>query len=115
MIDTEGMLKKIKVRLGISPETTEHDEVLRLMLEDAVMMIRIFCNRDVFPVQLEYVARQIVVNAFYKENGDNVASIKRGDTQITYTDTISNDDMRSEEHTSELQSPNSNAYDVFGF
>ena len=37
MIDTEGMLKKIKVRLGISPETTEHDEVLRLMLEDAVM------------------------------------------------------------------------------
>lgn len=96
MIDTDGMLKKIKVRLGISPETTEHDEVLRLMLEDAVMMIRIFCNRDVFPVQLEYVARQIVVNAFYKENGDNVASIKRGDTQITYTETISKDDLTQE-------------------
>lgn len=75
---------------------TEHDEVLRLMLEDAVIMIRIFCNRDIFPVQLEYVARQIVVNAFYKENGDNVASIKRGDTQITYTETISKDDMTQE-------------------
>ena len=88
MIDTEGMLAKVKVRLGIRPEMTEHDEVLRLMLEDAVVMIKIFCNRDVFPMQLEYVARQIVVNAFYKENGDNVASIKRGDTQITYNETI---------------------------
>lgn len=96
MTDTEGMLKKVKVRLGISPEMTEHDEVLRLMLEDAVNMIRIFCNRNIFPVQLEYVARQIVVNAFYRENDDNVASIKRGDTQITYSETISKDDMTQE-------------------
>ncbi len=96
MIDTEEMLKKVKVRLGLGTEMTEHDEVLRLMLEDAVNMIRIFCNRDVFPVQLEYVARQLVVNAFYKENGDNVSSIKRGDTQITYSETISKDDMTQE-------------------
>lgn len=96
MIDKEEMLKKVKVRLGISPEMTEHDGVLLLMLEDAVIMIRIFCNRDVFPVQLEYVARQVVINAFYKENGENVASIKRGDTQITYTETISRDDMTQE-------------------
>ena len=46
MIDMDAMLKKVKVRLGISPEMTEHDEVLRLMLEDAVIMIRIFCNRE---------------------------------------------------------------------
>lgn len=96
MIDKEEMLKKVKVRLGISLEMAEHDEVLRLMLEDAVIMIRIFCNRDVFPVQLEYVARQVVINAVYKENGENVASIKRGDTQITYTETISRDDMTQE-------------------
>ncbi|MCX4273956.1 MAG: phage head-tail connector protein [Acetatifactor sp.] len=96
MIDMDGMLKKVKIRIGIRPEETGHDEVLLLMLEDAVTMIRIFCNRDVFPVQLEYVARQMVVNAFYKENGENVASIKRGDTQITYTETISRDDMTQE-------------------
>lgn len=96
MIDKDEMLKKIKIRLGIKTEETEHDEVLRLMLDDAVMVIRIFCNRDVFPIQLEYVARQMVVNAFYKENGENVSSIKRGDTQITYTETISRDDMTQE-------------------
>lgn len=96
MIDKEEMLKKIKLRIGISLEETGHDEVLRLMLEDAIIVIRIFCNRDVFPIRLEYVARQMVVNAFYKENGENVASIKRGDTQITYTETISRDDMTQE-------------------
>lgn len=96
MINKEEMLKKIKLRLGLTEEETEHDAVLRLMLDDAVMVISIFCNRDVFPIQLEYVARQMVVNAFYKENEDNVASIKRGDTQITYTSTISRDDLTQE-------------------
>lgn len=96
MIDKDEMLGKIKLRLGLTEEETEHDKVLRLMLDDAVMVIRIFCNRDVFPVQLEYVARQMVVNAFYRENEDNVASIKRGDTQITYTTTINRDDLTQE-------------------
>lgn len=96
MIDKEEMLRKIKLRLGLKEEDTEHDEVLRLMLEDAVMGIMVFCNRDVFPIQLEYVARQMVINAFYKENGENVSSIKRGDTQITYTETISREDMTQE-------------------
>lgn len=96
MIDKEEMLGKIKLRLGIGREETEHDDVLRLMLDDAVMVIKIFCNRDIFPVQLEYVARQMVVNAFYKENGENVSSIKRGDTQITYTETISREDLTQE-------------------
>lgn len=96
MINKEEMLKKIKLRIGLLEEETEHDEVLRLMLDDAVMVISIFCNRDVFPIQIEYVARQMVVNAFYKENRDNVSSIKRGDTQITYTETISRDDLTQE-------------------
>ncbi len=96
MINKEEMLRKIKLRLGLKEEDTEHDAVLRLMLEDAVMVITVFCNRDVFPIQLEYVARQMVVNAFYKENGENVSSIRRGDTQITYTETISREDMTQE-------------------
>ena len=97
MINKEEMLNKVKLRLGIDKDEVEHDEVLHLMLEDAIMVIKIFCNRDVFPDQLEYVARQMVINAFYKENGENVASIKRGDTQITYTETINRDDL-SQEH-----------------
>lgn len=96
-MNQEEMLKKIKLRLGLSEKEGEYDDVLSLMLEDAIMEIKIFCNRDVFPMQLEYVARQMVVNAFYKENGENVASIRRGDMQITYSETISREDL-SQEH-----------------
>ena len=93
--DLDGMVSKVKIRIGV--DGVENDPVLRLMLEDAVMAITLFCNRQVFPWQLEYIARQMVVNAFERENGDNVAAIKRGDTQITYNNTITQDDMTQEE------------------
>lgn len=95
MPDTAPMLEKVKIRLGIGGG--ESDPVLTQMLEDAVMSITLFCNRKVFPYQLEYIARQMVVNAFYKENGEHVASIKRGDTQITYAETITEDSMSQEQ------------------
>lgn len=47
-IDWEEMLKKVKLRIGVAGE--ENDPVLRLMLEDAVTAVTLFCNRDVFPV-----------------------------------------------------------------
>lgn len=95
MADIEDMLVKVKIRIGV--EGDENDPVLRLMLSDAVMTITLFCNRQVFPWQLEYVARQMVCRAYEKENGDNVASIKRGDTQINYGSTITQDDLTQEE------------------
>lgn len=94
-IDWEEMLKKVKLRIGVAGE--ENDPVLRLMLEDAVTAVTLFCNRDVFPWQLEYVVRHMVERAFERDNGDNVAAIKRGDTQITYGTAISQDDMSQEE------------------
>ena len=75
----------------------ENDPVLRLMLEDAVTAVTLFCNRDVFPWQLEYVVRHMAERAFERDNGDNVAAIKRGDTQITYGTALSQDDMSQEE------------------
>ena len=90
-IDWEEMLKKVKLRIGVAGE--ENDPVLRLMLEDAVTAVTLFCNRDVFPWQLEYVVRHMVERAFERDNGDNVAAIKRGDTQITYGTAISQDDI----------------------
>lgn len=93
--DIEKMLEKVKLRLGLDGE--ENDPVLRLMLEDAMQAITLFCNRTVFPWQLEYVARQMVVGTYDRDNGDNVAAIKRGDTQITYANTITQDDMTQEQ------------------
>lgn len=95
MVDLEEMLAKVKLRLGLDGET--QDPVLRLMLSDAVDAVTIFCNRQVCPWQLEYVIRQMVVNAYYRDNGDSVASIKRGDTQINYNTTISARDMTEEQ------------------
>ena len=95
--DLLQMLEKVKARIGIPADETANDAVLIQMLEDAVMSITLFCNRQVFPYQLEYIARQMVVNAFYKENGEHVASIKRGDTQITYAETITEDSMSQEQ------------------
>lgn len=95
MPDLNSILEKVKLRLEI--RNTENDVILLQMLEDAVMAITLFCNRKVFPYQLEYIARQMVVNAFYKENGDHVTAIKRGDTQITYATVITEDSMTQEQ------------------
>ncbi len=97
MADKQEMLNKIKLRLGIEQNDTAHDDILLLMLDDALMAITIYCNRHTFPWQLEYVARSMVLNEFSKENGESVASIKRGDTQITYANTISVQNMTAEQ------------------
>lgn len=97
MPDMQQMLEKLKLRLEIGEGVTAHDAVLLQMLEDSVMAITLFCNRKTFPYQLEYVARQMVVNAFDRDNGDHVASIKRGDTQINYTTQITEDFLTQEQ------------------
>jgi len=97
MPDLLQMLEKVKARIGIPGDETANDAVLIQMLEDAVMAITLFCNRSVFPYQLEYVARQMVFAAFDRENGDHVAAIKRGDTQITYSSVITENSMTMEQ------------------
>lgn len=97
MADMQQMLEKLKLRLEIGEGVTAHDAVLLQMLEDAVMAITLFCNRKTFPYQLEYIARQMAVNAFDQDNSEHVASIKRGDTQITYSSTITENSMTQEQ------------------
>lgn len=81
------MLEKIKLMLGLKG-TTESDDILNLMIEDAKTVITIYCNRKTLPEALEYMVREIVINAFKIENDGNVSSIKRGDMQISYTTAI---------------------------
>lgn len=80
------MLEKLKLILGIEDEQT--DEILLLMIEDAITAVLNYCHIKVLPPQLEYVVRELIINNFKLEAGDSIASIKRGDTQITYTNTI---------------------------
>ncbi len=83
------MLEKIKLVLNIDENDITFDRILILMIEDTTTAILNYCNITKLPKQLEYVVREIVVTKFKSENGDyNIQSIKRGDTQITYTNTI---------------------------
>ena len=91
MIDTEETLKRIKLKQGIPQENTDNDEILRLMISDTITAICSYCHRVYCPDGLEYLVREMVNNAISSENVGNVASIKRGDTQINYNTSITTD------------------------
>lgn len=82
-------LEKIKALRSIKGE--EPDAVLQIMIEDANSSIKEYCHIKEVPDQLEYITRELVLATFDKDNGGNVASIKRGDTQINYTTFITAD------------------------
>jgi hypothetical protein len=83
------ILEAVKQLAGI--ETNEQDGVLQLMIADASVAVRDYCNRKECPAELSYVVRELVLDHYRMENGDDVASIKRGDTQINYKNTITKD------------------------
>ena len=83
------ILEAVKRLAGI--ETNEQDGVLQLMIADASAAVRDYCNRKECPAELSYVVRELVLDHYRMENGDDVASIKRGDTQINYKNTITKD------------------------
>lgn len=82
------MLQKIKKLLSIPMEETGQDEILNIMIGDAADAIKGYCHIGRVPEQLDFVVRELVMNGFRNDNGGNVASIKRGDTQINYTTAI---------------------------
>ena len=80
------ILEAVKQLAGI--ETNEQDGVLQLMITDASAAVRDYCNRKECPQELAYIVREIVLDHYRQENGDGIASVKRGDTQINYQNTI---------------------------
>lgn len=90
---TETMLQKVKIRQGIPAENTQNDALIKLMLEDAMKTLMEYCHRRIFPEALEFIARALVCKAIDRDNADNVASIKRGDMQISYNTSISQEDL----------------------
>ena len=96
------MLEKIKIRLvslGIlkDMEDTSQDAVLSLMISDTTDAVLAYCHRKSLPAELEYLVRDIVVRTVRADNDGNVASIKRGDTQINYVSTITTDGFDSKD------------------
>lgn len=82
------VLEKIKLLLSIPLEDTGKDDVLAVMIADAEDAVKGYCHIRQVPRQLDFVVRELVMNGFRNDNGGNVASIKRGDTQINYSTAI---------------------------
>lgn len=80
------LLDDIKMLLQISGNA--QDGVLNLMISDAKAQIRDYCNRKDFPIACEYVVRELVTDAFRTQNNEDVSSIRIGDTQVSYTKSI---------------------------
>lgn len=88
MIDTNETLKKIKIKQGIPEENKDNDDLLLLMINDAMNAVCAYCHRKHCPDELEYLVRELVNGTVTSNNIGAVSSIKRGDTQITYNTSI---------------------------
>ena len=82
------LLEKVKLMLGIKANDTSCDDVLSLMLEDATTSVLNYCRLKKLPKELEVVVREIVINKYKNIEMDNVESVKRGDTEVTYSEAI---------------------------
>lgn len=88
MIDADETLRKIKIKQGIPEENTDNDGTILLMINDAMDAICAYCHRKRCPDKLEYLVRELVNSTIASDNVGAVSSIKRGDTQITYSTSI---------------------------
>lgn len=91
MIEIADTLHKIKVKQGIPEGNTDSDEMILLMIHDVMQAVCNYCHREPCPEGLEYLVREMVNKTIELDNGGNIASVKRGDTQITYDTTITAD------------------------
>ncbi|MCL2463260.1 MAG: phage head-tail connector protein [Defluviitaleaceae bacterium] len=86
LLNVETLLRDIKVQLGITG--AEADDVLTLMIRDAIRAALDYCHVKRLPAEAGYIIREMVIGRFRADNGENIDSVRRGDTQVTYHSTI---------------------------
>lgn len=91
MIEITDTLKNIKLKQGIPEDNTDNDAIITLMIQDTMQAICNYCHRESCPDKLEYLVREIVNKTIELDNAGNIASVKRGDTQINYDTAITTD------------------------
>jgi hypothetical protein len=87
----QELLASIKKLAEINNE--DSDPVLEWMLKDTIQAILDYCRISKLPKQLEGFVKSLVMRQFNFENGDNINSIKRGDTTVSYGCTIGIEDF----------------------
>lgn len=79
------LLDSIKEILGLD----DASPMLEWILKDAIQAVLDYCHLSVLPEALKTFVVLLVVRKFNAENSGNIASIKRGDTSISYNEPLS--------------------------
>ncbi|WP_413506328.1 phage head-tail connector protein [Brochothrix thermosphacta] len=84
-------LYKLQVRLNIGPDKTKEIEKLQVLLEDAEVAVRDYCNRTEMIDELKVYARQIAVIAYNRQGTEGETSRSEGGVSIAYAADIPSD------------------------
>ncbi|GIP57908.1 phage head-tail connector protein [Paenibacillus woosongensis] len=80
------MLDKFKLQLGIKLDDDSEDDLLGLLLEDAIEDVLTWTNRTELPVSLESVVRQVAVIRYNKQGAEGQSSHSEGGISRSFED-----------------------------
>ena len=81
-----AQLEKLKIRLGISDNS--EDALLNMLLEDAEGEILDFCNRDILPVKVEALQRELAIIYYNRLGSEGESSRSEGGVSVSYSTDI---------------------------
>ena len=81
-----AQLEKLKMRLGISDNS--EDNLLNMLLEDAEGEILDFCNRDILPVKVEALQRELAIIYYNRLGSEGETSRSEGGVSVSYSTEI---------------------------
>ena len=81
-----AQLEKLKIRLGISDNS--EDALLNMLLEDAECEILDFCNRDILPVKVEALQRELAIIYYNRLGSEGESSRSEGGVSVSYSTEI---------------------------
>lgn len=76
-------LDRIKIVLEI--EDDSRDELLTILLENAISTICVFLNVSTFPATLNYIAEELTVSRYRKLGAEGISTEKIDELSTTYS------------------------------
>lgn len=81
----DSILERIKILLSINNEDTTKDEVLNILLEQAMDTICIYLGIQDFPNDLDFVAEQMVIVRYNRLGSEGITTEKIDVLSTTYS------------------------------
>ncbi len=81
----DNRLDRIKILLGINKEDTTRNDVLNILLEQAIDTICIYLGIQDFPDELDFVAEQMVIVRYNRLGAEGITTEKIDVLSTTYS------------------------------